>query len=89
MTSDKLPSQVLCNLRVMRHVVGRFPVPPHAPDVVIAGELVTALFAAVDVASEDPIAEGFGFRNSNLVDLVEIISQGVDADSVGQIIDAP
>lgn len=87
MTSNELSSQVLCNLSVIGYVVSRFPVPPHATDVVIAGQLVAALFAAVDVATVDAIAEGIGLRNSNVVDLAQVICQSVDAYSVGQIID--
>src|SRR5258708_4584457 len=89
MAPNELAPKILGNLRIMRHVVGRFPVPPHSANVVIARELVAALLTAVDMTTVNPIAERVGRRNSYVVNIAKMICQRIHAYSVGQIVDLP
>jgi hypothetical protein len=87
MTTDELAAKILADLGIARHMIGAFSVPPHSPNVIVAGEFMTSLLTAVNMAAVNAISERVRFRNSYVVDISEMVGECVHADGLWKIVD--
>jgi hypothetical protein len=88
-TPNELAPKILGNLRILRDVIGTFPIPPHSTNVIITRELMTAFLAAIDVTAIDPITERDYRCDPYAVDLMKVIRKRIYADCIRQIVDGP